>query len=119
MSPDVIEKRYRQLKEAIEYPPVRRWFNDFKRVLSERDLWDLKGREHYRPDRVVWTADGHIDVVDFKFGDKENYERYRRQVQGYVDRLRRAGFEKVRGYLWYPLDCFIYTVDDDDHESLV
>ncbi len=119
MLPQVINERYKQLKEAIDYPPVKKWFYDFRRVLTERDFWDTDRREHYRPDRVVWTADGYIDVVDFKFGDSRNFERYERQVQRYVDKLRQAGYKKVRGFLWYPLDSFIHTVDDDDHQSLV
>lgn len=118
LHPDVIRERYMQLKQAIEHPDVSRWFKGFKRVVTERDLWDSKNRRHYRPDRVVWTADGHIDVVDFKFGDRLNYERYQRQVRNYVKHLRQAGYRNVRGYLWYPLDNYIHNVVDDENSLI-
>ena len=119
LHPDVIRERYMQLKQAIEHPEVSRWFRGFKRVVTERDLWDKQRGRHYRPDRVVWTADGHIDVVDFKFGDPGNYESYERQVRNYVSRLRQAGYRNLRGYLWYPLDNYIHTVVDDEENSLI
>lgn len=121
LSRELIEERYGQLKKAIEYAPARRWFYDTRRVAVERQIYDERDNiELRRPDRIVWTADGHIDVVDFKFGDRANIDKYRSQVRRYVRRMRGAGFRNVRGYLWYPLDNYIVTVvDDDDNSSLV
>ncbi|MDE6484861.1 MAG: UvrD-helicase domain-containing protein [Duncaniella sp.] len=75
-----------------------RWFEDTERVLIERPVM-VDGEEH-RPDRVVWTADGNIDIIDYKTG-QENPSRYRRQVRRYMDRFAEMGYENVRGYLWY------------------
>ncbi|MBO4945880.1 MAG: hypothetical protein J6C91_11600, partial [Muribaculaceae bacterium] len=59
----------------------------------------VAGHELRRPDRVVWTADGHIDVVDYKFGIR--CEEHFTQVREYVDSLRSMGYDRVRGFLWY------------------
>ena len=53
-----------------------------------------------RPDRVVWTADGHIEIIDYKTG-KENPSRYRRQVRRYIDRFSEMGFQNISGYILY------------------
>lgn len=120
LRPEVIEERFMELKRAIESPMVARWFTGFKRVITERGIYVKDKSETYRPDRVVWTDDGHIDVVDYKFGDRHGYERYVGQVKNYVRLLRESGYRNVRGYLWYPLDSFVYTVvDDDSNESLI
>jgi hypothetical protein len=39
-------------------------------------------------------------VVDYKFGGKTD-TRYVRQVEGYVDALRKMGYDSVEGYVWY------------------
>lgn len=109
------------LRGALSDTRVRRWFEGYRRLLRERTLavrCDVRDRgsgestgetevRHYRPDRVVWTADGTIEVVDYKFGDEES-SRYLRQVRGYMHLLRRL-YPKVpvRGYLWYPLSATI------------
>lgn len=105
------------LSKALSDPRVHRWFEGYRRLLRERTVairYEERDREsgkktgetvvrHYRPDRVVWTADGAIEVVDYKFGDEES-GRYIRQVRGYMNLLRRAyKGVPVRGYLWYPL----------------
>ncbi|MDE6582097.1 MAG: PD-(D/E)XK nuclease family protein, partial [Duncaniella sp.] len=59
----------------------------------------LPGEEH-RPDLVVWTADGNIEIIDYKTG-QENPSRYRRQVRRYMDRFAEMGYKNVRGFLWY------------------
>jgi RecB family endonuclease NucS len=50
----------------------------------------------------VWKADGTIDVIDYKFGEEK--KSYSKQVKRYVELLEKAGFERVHGYLWYPLN---------------
>ena len=111
------------MREALADSRVRRWFEGYRKLLRERTLairyeerdrttGEKTGEEvirHYRPDRVVWTADGAIEVVDYKFGDEES-SRYVRQVRGYMNLLRRAyKGTTVRGYLWYPLSGNIIT----------
>lgn len=93
------------LRRAIEDGQPLTWFKDIRRVLNERPfiVVDGDGGESYRPDRIVWTSGGTIDIVDYKFG-KEPPERYRAQVRRYMKHIS-AMFpdSDVRGYLWYPL----------------
>ncbi len=100
------------LRRALTYEPARRWFENTKRVLNERPFIVSEDDEmkRYRPDRVVWTADGAIDVVDFKFG-KEEPKKYFDQVRRYMDYLSDLfPNQPVRGYLWYPLDTRVEEV---------
>lgn len=119
LTENVIHERYTQLKKAMAHPDAVRWFEGCRRVVAERTIIDKMSGRHTRPDRVVWTADGHVDVVDFKFGDSANSEKYLSQVRGYVKRMRQARYSNVRGYLWYPLENLILTVDDNSNESLI
>jgi hypothetical protein len=41
-----------------------------------------------------------VEVIDYKFGDKEE-ERYVRQVKTYCNLLQQMGYNRVKGYLWY------------------
>ncbi|MDE5828765.1 MAG: UvrD-helicase domain-containing protein [Duncaniella sp.] len=77
---------------------ANRWFEDTERVLIERPI--IVDGEERRPDRVVWTADGYVEIIDYKTG-QENPTRYRRQVRRYMDRFAEMGYENIRGYLWY------------------
>ena len=93
-APDV-EKH---LREELERPDVRPWFSGFRRVACERSILCTDGRRR-RPDRIVWTADGHVDVIDYKFGAEE--KKHHNQVSRYVRLLRDSGETDVRGFLWY------------------
>ncbi len=115
--PDSLAKRrYEILAEALADQRVAPWFENFERVVAERPIAIAPG-ETKRPDRVVWTADGHVDVIDYKFGEPE--DRHKTQVREYVNFLRQGGYDNVRGFLWYPLDDNrIITVDDGNFSSL-
>lgn len=94
----------------LESEPVRGWFVGCRRVLRERDIV-AGGQALRRPDRVVWTADGHVDVVDFKFG-RENHARYARQVRDYMRLLRESGHAaEPRGFIWYVAEGRVVAVD--------
>ncbi len=110
---DLLTERIALLREMLNDPRVSDWFTGYLRVVNERPL-TINDRHTIRPDRVVWTADGHIDVVDYKFGEIHD-KRYADQVQQYVDALRGAGYENVRGYIWYPLEKEVITVDDGNN----
>ncbi|MBQ6910558.1 MAG: UvrD-helicase domain-containing protein [Bacteroidales bacterium] len=83
------------------------WFAPGIRVLREVPILAPDGRE-YRPDRVVLHPDGHVTVVDYKFGEQRS--NYKKQVQRYADLFRRMGYGKVEGYLWYLDDNFTIFV---------
>ncbi len=86
------------LAEELRKEPIRQWFEGYKRVLCERPL--IVDGVDRRPDRVVWTADGHIDVIDYKFG-AEQPAKYARQVRTYMKALTDLGHTGVRGFIWY------------------
>lgn len=87
------------LEAELQRDEVKGWFDGFRRVLCERPLTDAAGN-HMRTDRIVWTAQGTVDVVDYKFGE-EHTKRYSRKVREYVAALEAMGFKNVRGFLWY------------------
>lgn len=77
------------------------WFgDDTRRVLCEQTIYDGSSGHNYRPDRVVWTAEGTIDVIDYKF-TAESSAGHAGQVRGYMRMLARMGLKNVRGFIWY------------------
>ena len=86
--------------KAFSMPEIQDWysgrwqlFNECSIIYKEDGVLQTR-----RPDRVM-MQDGQVVVVDFKFG-KPN-KKYNRQVQGYMQLLKRMGYGNVRGYLWY------------------
>lgn len=80
----------------------RGWFSQPRaKVLSEIAIIDNDGA-NYRPDRVVVKEDGSVDVIDYKFGERE--AKYKKQVSRYASLYKRMGYENVHGYLWYMND---------------
>ncbi len=98
LSDDEVKKAYELLSNAIADKRVWQWFNDFEQVLTERSIVD--GEKQSRFDRVVWTAEGTIDVIDYKFGEEYNSDNVG-QVKKYMKYLVEMGYENVRGFLWY------------------
>lgn len=109
------EKWRKELENAINAPQVYHWFYDFKDVATEQNIV-IDGEGARRPDRIVFTSDGHVDVVDYKFGD-EDHKKYHKQVQKYVNTLRDMGFKNVRGYIWFPDKMEIITIDNGMTEN--
>ena len=88
------------LSKAIVDDRVSHWFNNYKKVLLEQSITLKNAEGTYRPDRVVWTSQGTIDVIDYKFGE-EHKEQYQKQVKNYMNLLTDMGYQAVRGFLWY------------------
>lgn len=103
------------LTAALEQPQVQRWFHGFERLLTERPIV-LSNGETRRPDRVVWTPEGVIEIVDYKFGEvpepgDKTDTKYRAQVAEYKRYYRQMyPLSIVRGYLWYPESSTIHPV---------
>ncbi len=108
-----------RLTAALDDPAASRWFEGFSRVVTERTISSTDRQR--RPDRVVWTADGMVDVIDYKFGEQppvadsedesSTHRHYRRQVERYTDMLRKAGHDNVRGFIWYITDTDSHIVN--------
>jgi ATP-dependent exoDNAse (exonuclease V) beta subunit len=86
-----------KLENSFQNPVISKWFDGSFKVLNERNL--LAPDKLLRPDRIMVTGK-HAIVVDYKWGEK-NPEKYHRQVIRYSETLKKCGFEKVEGFLWY------------------
>ena len=100
-----------RLNELLSTSEVASWYDGSARVLNEVDILFGKGLAR-RPDRVMIKADKAI-VVDYKFGEKQD-KRYQTQVRKYMRPIRRMGFEKVEGYLWYVELGTLEAVDEEE-----
>ena len=93
----------RLVHHAFALPQVQDWYSGRWRLFSECDILWMEGNElrTRRPDRVMTDTEGHVVVVDFKFGKPRR--SYSRQVQNYIDLLVRMGHEPahIEGFLWY------------------
>lgn len=100
----------RAFKAAGDYADC--WFGpDTRRVLAEQTIYDTERGENWRPDRIVWTADGHIDIIDYKFTASPS-KHHADQVRGYMNMLRSMGHDNLRGFVWYPDLQRIIAVDN-------
>lgn len=95
------------LADELKRPEIAPWFSGFRKAVTERPLM-LPPAETLRPDRVVWTADGHIDIIDYKFGQEKR--SHHRQVARYAECFRNMGHSGVRGFIWYVPDHRIIQV---------
>lgn len=87
-----------RLEELLQAEEVRTWYDGSARVLNEVDILFGNGLSK-RPDRVM-IKDNQVIVVDYKFGERQD-KRHPNQVRDYLRLIRRMGFERVDGYLWY------------------
>lgn len=91
------EQILNKLKTSLQNPQIKRWFDGSFSVLNERNL--LTPQKLLRPDRMM-VSGMHAIVVDYKWGEKIP-EKYHKQVSRYAETLKKCGFEKVEGFLWY------------------
>ena len=95
------------LKKKIADKKVARWFDKDLKVMTERTI--LCGNTtNRRPDRIVISKEGDVEVIDYKFGEQLNGNDNMQQVERYIRMLRNikaedgtSKFRSVRGYLWY------------------
>ena len=95
------EKIRDALKSLTQKTDLLPYFADGLTVLKEVSILTESG-ERRRPDRVVQLADETV-VIDFKTGEptEKVKEKYRAQVQEYVQLLQSMGFQNVRGELLF------------------
>lgn len=95
------EKIKSMISNHIEASGVSSWFDGTYTLFNEASIIYRDGGilQTRRPDRVMIRPDGSAIIVDFKFGRER--EEYLHQVQEYSDLLRRMGYTKVEGHIWY------------------
>jgi ATP-dependent exoDNAse (exonuclease V) beta subunit len=89
-----------RIKKMISKPGIYEWFEERpdRVVHNEREMLCGDGKV-VRPDRVVVDG-GEVTVIDFKFG-KEERKHHVNQVENYMRYLKLAGYERIRGFIWY------------------
>lgn len=83
----------------MDDPRAERWFDGFSKVYVEREVVSADG-DLRRVDRVVWTGDGEIHVIDYKTG-RQDPKKYKRQLREYMEFFRKIENLPVRGFLYY------------------
>ena len=91
-----------EIRTALAQPEAAAWFDGSRKVLSEVNILlpdTGEGLHQLRPDRIMLHGD-KVEVVDYKFGDKEEPE-HEKQLNSYIACLKAMGYSSVEGYLWY------------------
>ena len=87
-----------KIDKAMEDERVADWFDgSWDSVRGERDI--IHNGRSWRPDRVMIRGEEAV-VVDYKFGFNATTSHHK-QIERYADLLRKMGYKKVSGYLWY------------------
>lgn len=111
LSSEVVNSYVEKIKKALANLDAARWFEGYTRLINERPIAiepDKKGNTTLRADRVVEYPDGHIEIIDYKFG--KAYDKYKAKMKEYVELYRQLGYDKVKGYIWYVADGKIEKV---------
>lgn len=95
---DEIEEYRAKISGFISTPLTSEWFSSKYQVINEKDIL-FPGGEKARPDRIISSA-GVVRVIDYKFGQSEE-NKYLKQVRFYCTTLKRMGYTRVEGYIWY------------------
>ena len=91
----------KMIPKHIEASGVQSWFDGSYKLFNEASIIYRDGGvlQTRRPDRVMIKPDGTAIIVDFKFG--RDREEYLHQVREYMDLLRKMGYPRVEGHIWY------------------
>jgi len=92
------EKLKKDIEVLINQSKVKSWFIDKWSVFTEKEIL-LPNGLIYRPDRVMRKKEKTV-VVDYKFGEKHS-SKYKKQMLAYLNTIKKMGFLKPEGYLWY------------------
>ncbi|MCU4175377.1 UvrD-helicase domain-containing protein [Carboxylicivirga sp. N1Y90] len=86
------------VNEKIQQDTVKDWFRTDLTIINEGSILTPSGK--YRPDRVIINKQNEATVIDYKFGEIRD-DKYKDQVQRYMNLLEKMKYKKVSGYLWY------------------
>lgn len=99
-SRELIQQARTLVARALARTEAKDWFSGEWELFNECSIVYIEQGELQtrRPDRVM-IKDGHVVVVDFKFGKKS--PAYNQQVQEYMHLMQQMGYSQIDGYLWY------------------
>lgn len=86
------------LREAMATVADHGWYTGYQKVMTRRPLVSRKGYKT-EADRIVWTADGHVDIIDYRFG--EEAESHISHMRILMAMMRAHTRRPIRGFLWY------------------
>lgn len=104
----------KDINQLLSNDKVEDWFKPGLKVLTESSIISKHGT--YIPDRVIIDND-KIIVIDYKFGEKHSQSHFR-QVNHYVNLIKKMGYLNVSGFLWYAFDNKIITTNQNDNLTL-
>lgn len=108
LKPDEGKTLTDKINTWIKLPTVNQWFLPGNKILTESEIIIPK-TENRRPDRVIITKTQTI-VIDYKFG-KIDKTRHSKQVSEYIDLLKQMDYKNIIGYVWYPVQQEILTIN--------
>lgn len=87
----------KQIEDMVANPIARNWFNGSMKVVNETAILEPQFQLR-RPDRVM-IGEKEIVVVDYKSGKKR--KSHSKQMNDYINLLKKVSSLKVSGYIWY------------------
>lgn len=97
---------YEALREIVQHPELRDWFQDHWEVANEVSIL-LPSGESKRIDRLI-MKEGQTTVIDFKTGAERKKDQY--QVKEYMKILGEMGYSGIKGFLVYLKDLNVREV---------
>lgn len=93
------------IRQAIDLTPeAPGWFDGYTRLMLSPEIFvgNVPDIRRWRPDRIVWRADGYIDVVEYCTSalDDKQLANLRSKVRSVMRRLAAMGHTRIRGFLW-------------------
>lgn len=89
-----------ELGKIVSAPEAKRFFAPELSVQNEAEIVSASG-DVLRPDRVMMDQDRAM-VLDYKTGSPEKV--HHRQVSRYMEEIKKMGYSRVEGYLYYTKD---------------
>jgi ATP-dependent exoDNAse (exonuclease V) beta subunit len=96
-----IEKIRHIIFPLLENSELKRYFEseNIQYILSEIEIFG-KDKETYRPDKLIFTKDKEIIVLEFKSGKEE--DKHKQQLKNYIQLISELYKDfKVKGFLLY------------------
>lgn len=96
-----IEKIRHIILPLLENSELKRYFEseNIQYILSEIEIFG-KDKETYRPDKLIFTKDKEIVVLEFKSGKEE--DKHKQQLKNYIQLISELYNDfKVKGFLLY------------------